>query len=251
VSHCQKYRGWSQAVSRLRSNDELKRIEMIISTNITGLSLSGKCLNRWTGQQIVRERWAELGKRTAKARLRKVTLLVLICLSAILPIFGLAKENSKTFNRTKSVLCDKTEKVVFSCQLENKKTVSLCSSPNLSKSTGYMVYRYGSNMKSIELAYPEIDALNQSNSTIHLEDYFRLDISRIPNDSKASIVFYVDSFGYALGTGHSYFLYDGRKRVKNYLAVWDERGITRAIHRCIEETVIEDIFSLKLIFKKN
>ncbi len=159
--------------------------------------------------------------------------------------------NSKAINRTKSILCNASEKIVFSCRLENKKAVSLCSSLNLSNNVGYMVYRYGSSIRNIELSYPEIDISNQSNSTTFHEDYFRLDLSQTQNESKATVVFYIDGFGYGLGTGNSYFLYDGRKKVKNYVAVWDHKGVTQAIHRCAEETVVGDLSSLKPVLKKN
>jgi hypothetical protein len=41
-------------------------------------------------------------------------------------------------------LCTKGEKVVFSCALKSStKTVSLCSSQKLTKSEGYLQYRFG------------------------------------------------------------------------------------------------------------
>jgi hypothetical protein len=177
--------------------------------------------------------------------------LPLVAATSMAQLAPTAIPSSKTMYRTKSILCNETEKIVFSCRLENKKAVSLCSSQNLSKNMGYVIYRYGSSIRNIELSYPEIDISNQSNLNNLHEDYFRLDLSQTQNESKATIVFYIDGFGYALGTGNSYFLYDGRKKVKNYISVWDHRGVTQAIHRCIEETVVGDVSSLKSVLKKN
>ncbi|MDP3877330.1 MAG: hypothetical protein Q8Q50_10145 [Methylobacter sp.] len=50
-------------------------------------------------------------------------------------------------------LCKQNEVDLFFCQ-SAKKTVSLCASKNLSKTDGYLQYRFGSKRK-IELNYPE------------------------------------------------------------------------------------------------
>ncbi len=51
-------------------------------------------------------------------------------------------------------LCKPDEQIVFACQLNNKKSVSLCASKNLSATAGYVQYRYGS-AAAIELEYPK------------------------------------------------------------------------------------------------
>lgn len=50
-------------------------------------------------------------------------------------------------------LCKSSEKVFFSCAIKNK-ILSLCSSPNLSRDSGYVKYRFGTPNK-IELSFPE------------------------------------------------------------------------------------------------
>ena len=53
-------------------------------------------------------------------------------------------------------LCNKDEKVVFSCPLRRSaKIVSLCSSQKLTKDAGYLQYRFGVPGK-IELEFPEV-----------------------------------------------------------------------------------------------
>jgi hypothetical protein len=50
--------------------------------------------------------------------------------------------------------CTHAERVMFSCQLiRSKKIVSLCASPNISHSSGYIQYRFG-GVHHAELVYP-------------------------------------------------------------------------------------------------
>jgi hypothetical protein len=50
--------------------------------------------------------------------------------------------------------CTHTERVMFSCKLiHSKKIVSLCASPNISHSSGYIQYRFG-GVHHAELVYP-------------------------------------------------------------------------------------------------
>jgi hypothetical protein len=52
-------------------------------------------------------------------------------------------------------LCEKAEKIVFSCTLrKSAKIVSLCASKDLTKERGYLQYRFGLPGK-IELEYPK------------------------------------------------------------------------------------------------
>jgi hypothetical protein len=68
-------------------------------------------------------------------------------------------------------LCEKAEKVVFSCQLKNSaKIVSLCSSSKLSKTEGYLQYRFGVSGK-IELEYPK--QRSDAQKSFHYSHYFR------------------------------------------------------------------------------
>jgi len=68
-------------------------------------------------------------------------------------------------------LCAKDETVVFSCQLKNSpKTVSLCSSSRLTKTQGYLQYRFGLPGK-VELEYPK--QRSDSQKSFHYSHYFR------------------------------------------------------------------------------
>ena len=52
-------------------------------------------------------------------------------------------------------LCGKDEKTIFTCPVKpSTKTVSLCSSANLTKTEGYLQYRFGLPGK-VELEYPK------------------------------------------------------------------------------------------------
>ncbi len=53
-------------------------------------------------------------------------------------------------------LCFSDEKVVFSCGSSKGKTISLCSSPILTESDGYLQYRYGVIGEIPELIYPKM-----------------------------------------------------------------------------------------------
>ena len=51
-------------------------------------------------------------------------------------------------------LCKATEKVIFSCTVQNgKKILSVCGTPKLTKTEGYLQYRFGTKSK-LELVYP-------------------------------------------------------------------------------------------------
>jgi hypothetical protein len=49
-------------------------------------------------------------------------------------------------------LCEPNEKLIFGCEI-NDKLISICSSKNLSKSTGYAQYRFGKH-GNVEFIYP-------------------------------------------------------------------------------------------------
>jgi len=51
--------------------------------------------------------------------------------------------------------CRANESVIFSCSFQNGKTVSLCASPDLSKDTGTLQYRFGPIGRTPELSYPQ------------------------------------------------------------------------------------------------
>lgn len=81
--------------------------------------------------------------------------LVTLCFA---PAFA-ASNSAKT-----STHCKPEEKVIFSCSFKNGKTVSLCASPDLSKETGTLQYRFGRIGQRLELSYPA--------SRAHPRNYF-------------------------------------------------------------------------------
>ncbi|MDM8548137.1 peptidylprolyl isomerase PrsA family protein [Candidatus Venteria ishoeyi] len=52
-------------------------------------------------------------------------------------------------------LCAADEKVLFSCQSNENKLLSVCASQDLSASNGYVQYRYGANANAVEKTFPE------------------------------------------------------------------------------------------------
>ena len=56
---------------------------------------------------------------------------------------------------TPVTLCAANEKIIFSCSLKHNKTVSLCSSTQLSATTGYLQYRFGKINHAPELEFPQ------------------------------------------------------------------------------------------------
>lgn len=76
-------------------------------------------------------------------------------------------------------LCEKTEKIVFSCTIRRPaRIVSLCSSKELTKDKGYLQYRFGLPGK-IELEFPK--QREQTQSAFKYSHYFRaqFDLSEI------------------------------------------------------------------------
>jgi hypothetical protein len=67
--------------------------------------------------------------------------------------------------KSTQTLCVADEKPLFSCRVDfnhvvggkllaGKKTVSVCASPDLSPSAGYLKYRFGRSQQNVELSYP-------------------------------------------------------------------------------------------------
>jgi hypothetical protein len=71
-------------------------------------------------------------------------------------------------------LCITNEKTVFSCATNpSGKIVSLCSSPELTKDTGYLQYRFGLP-KKIELEFPQ--KREQTQQAFKYSHYFRAQV---------------------------------------------------------------------------
>src|ERR1700752_1346136 len=87
-------------------------------------------------------------------------------------------------------LCESTEKIVFSCAVgKAAKLVSLCSSKELTKDTGYLQYRFGFPGK-IELEFPK--QREQTQAAFKYSHYFRAQFDQ------TEISFTSDGFQYAI-----------------------------------------------------
>ena len=65
--------------------------------------------------------------------------------------------------RPANSLCSADETVLFNCQMASgDKTVSVCSSSDLSNSGGYLQYRYGSNATIVDMRFPQDSSASQS-----------------------------------------------------------------------------------------
>ncbi len=87
-------------------------------------------------------------------------------------------------------LCEKDEKIVFSCPIRRPaKIVSLCSSKELTKERGYLQYRFGLPEK-IELEFPK--QREQTQTAFKYSHYFRAQVDQ------TEISFSQDSHQYAI-----------------------------------------------------
>jgi hypothetical protein len=111
-------------------------------------------------------------------------------------LVGLAETTSRLDNEVEArpvvalSLCDKGEKVVFSCAVKRTgKIVSLCSSPKLSKTEGYLQYRFGRPGK-VELEFPKDRSTSQG--AFKYSHYFRAQVD------STEISFTVDGYTYSV-----------------------------------------------------
>jgi hypothetical protein len=114
-----------------------------------------------------------------------------VCLIAVLscaPLFISARSSSAGFQATS--LCSKGERVVFSCALKSStKTVSLCSSEKLTKTEGYLQYRFGLPAK-VELEYPK--DRSKPEQAFRYNHYFRAQVDL------TEISFSIDGYTYTV-----------------------------------------------------
>lgn len=86
--------------------------------------------------------------------------------------------------------CGKTERVIFSCPLRrSSKVLSLCSSAKLTKTEGYIQYRFGKPGR-VELEYPKQRARSQD--AFSYNHYFRAQVDL------TEISFSVDGYSYTV-----------------------------------------------------
>ena len=99
-----------------------------------------------------------------------------------------------------ATLCNSDEKVVFSCAVSGGKMVSLCASPDLTKASGYLQYRFG-NSASIQLEYPQRQV-----SPASAFKYFQAYSSK---GGTTAVSFSVDAYRYSAFRTTSAFGYNG------------------------------------------
>lgn len=83
-----------------------------------------------------------VGNTMRKNRVKRITIQALFISSMVF-----------TSISTASDLCKKYERMLFTCDI-GKKNASICASENISPTEGYIKYRYGKSIESIELEYP-------------------------------------------------------------------------------------------------
>lgn len=89
--------------------------------------------------------------------------------------------------------CSAQEKVIFSCKTSKAKVVSLCASPNLDATTGYMQYRFGAVGLKPEFVYPE--------SQGHPKDHFKSGTLVYSGGGGAYLEFNNGEYKYVVFTG--------------------------------------------------
>ena len=121
-------------------------------------------------------------------------LYVSLVVLSLLIISSLAKSGARYEAQAGSLavnsLCGKGEKVVFSCPVKRStKTLSLCASAKLSKTEGYLQYRFGVPGK-IDLEYP--NDRTGSREAFSYSHYFRAKVDL------TEISFSVNGYGYTV-----------------------------------------------------
>ncbi len=101
----------------------------------------------------------------------------------------------------RETLCEKDEQVAFSCHV-GARIASLCASPDLSPSKGYVQYRYG-RKSAVELTYPA--------SKEHPSNYFRWGVLGFSGGG-------TDYFRFS-NLGYDYVVYSGMGRG------WQKEGV--------------------------
>jgi hypothetical protein len=122
-------------------------------------------------------------------------------------------------------LCSADETVAFSCALSAKKLVSLCASPGISRTSGYLQYRFGRRSR-IELEYPD--------KTVRPEAAFSYTQFNFAKGGTSAIAFTVGAFRYSLFRTTSAFGYNGTG------VIVDENGRRKAYLACDDRTVVTD-----------
>lgn len=121
-------------------------------------------------------------------------------------------------------LCNPGETVVFSCSVQDQKIVSLCASPDLSRDTGYMQYRYGRDSSRIELTYPR--RMDRGDATFkYMQEY-------AARGGTSALSFRIGRYRYSVFSTTSAFGFNGA-------GVIIDRGPRRIEYlRCDDKTIV-------------
>ncbi|SRR5579875_88916 len=80
-------------------------------------------------------------------------ILIVFAFPVLLSVSSL--QGSSAPSRSKPSLCTKQEEVYFTSGFLNNKLASICTSSDVSYTSGYLVYRYGTSDRKIELSLPQ------------------------------------------------------------------------------------------------
>ena len=111
---------------------------------------------------------------------------------ALLCFFTIAVSVS-AFAGSASSHCSADEKVIFSCKVAKSKVVSLCASPSLNTTSGYLQYRFGPLGQSPELVFPA--------TKDHPKDHFKGGTLMYSGGGGAYLEFFNGDFEYVVYTG--------------------------------------------------
>ena len=87
-------------------------------------------------------------------------------------------------------LCHKDEWIVFSCSVKKDKIVSVCASSDLTPTTGYMQYRFGSYNQKPDMIYPS--------RLVQPHNYFVFYMKSEGNSGSLALGFHVHAYQYSV-----------------------------------------------------
>lgn len=113
-----------------------------------------------------------------------------VCFASIAVLLCLAVATTSPAQLQTGSLCERDEKVVFSCTVaKSARIVSLCSSKQLTKEQSYLQYRFGLPSK-IELEYPK--ERSRPSEAFKYSHYFRAQVDT------TEISFSLNGYEYAI-----------------------------------------------------
>jgi hypothetical protein len=104
-------------------------------------------------------------------------------------------------------LCTTDEVAVFSCHLPNEKIVSLCARKSDENDAGYIQYRIGKSLSSIELEYPQVKE--------DAKKYFKYYFFSFAKGKTTAVSFRNGTYRYSLFSTTSVYGYNGAGVILN------------------------------------